>query len=95
MYFGTLTKPEQGSNKPGAQRPQDENVLSEPNWKDPAFIQWFFQPKPKEIEPFDGKIISWRIFDSVRFGKVKSKFCDCDLIFLDLVIFKLFVIKNY
>lgn len=48
-------KPEQGYHKPGVQRPQVEgiNTLSDPDWKDPAFIQWFFQPKPKEIEFFD------------------------------------------
>lgn len=52
-------KPEQGYHKPGVQQPQEGiNALSDPNWNDPAFIQWFFQPRPKEIESFDGKLIS-------------------------------------
>lgn len=51
-------KPEQGFHKPGVQRPESDgiNSISEPDWKDPAFIQWFFQPKPKEIEMFDGEL---------------------------------------
>jgi len=49
-------KPEQGFHKPGVQRPQEGiNALSDPDWKDPAFIQWFFQPKPRDVESFDGK----------------------------------------
>jgi hypothetical protein len=56
-YFGIPMKPEQGFHKPGVQRPQEGiNALSDPDWKDPAFIQWFFQPRPKEIESFDGKL---------------------------------------
>lgn len=51
-------KPEQGYHKPGVQRPQDGiNSINDPDWKDPAFIQWFFQAKPKEIEMFDGKLM--------------------------------------
>lgn len=61
-FFGIPLKPEQGYHKPGIQRPQQGiNTLSDPNWKDPAFIQWFFQPKPKEIEVFDGELDSFTI----------------------------------
>lgn len=56
-------KPEQGYHKPGVQRPQQGlSTLSDPNWEDPAFIQWFFQPRPKEIEIFDGELIALGIF---------------------------------
>lgn len=52
-------KPEQGFHKPGVQQPQEGiNALSDPDWNNPAFQQWFFQPRPREIEPFDGKLIS-------------------------------------
>jgi hypothetical protein len=49
-------KPEQGIQRPGGQRPQEGiSALSDPSWNDPAFIHWFFQSKPKEIETFDGE----------------------------------------
>jgi len=55
-YFGVPLKPEQNYHRPGVQQPQvGINSLSDPDWKDPAFFQWFFQPKPKELEPFDGE----------------------------------------
>lgn len=62
-------KPEQGYHKPGVQRPQNGiSALSDPDWRDPAFVQWFFQAKPREIEPFDGKTSTeggWSAFKNI------------------------------
>lgn len=50
-------KPGQGLHKPGIQQQPQVGIdaLSDPNWKDPAFIQWFFQTRPKDVDEFDGK----------------------------------------
>lgn len=56
IYFDIPLQTSQGYHKPGVQRPQvGINAINEPNWKDPAFFQWFFQSKPKAIETFDGE----------------------------------------
>lgn len=76
-------KPEQGFHRPGVQRPQQGiNALSEPDWKDPAFIQWFFQPKPKEIEMFDGEIMKWKLLLWLETWRLFS-FLENELQYLD------------
>jgi hypothetical protein len=74
-------KPEQGYHRPGVQRPQEGiSTLSDPSWKDPAFIHWFFQAKPKEIESFDGELISWggdnKIWDYFNFTENELQYLD-------------------
>lgn len=59
MFFGNQ-KPDQNFKPGGVQRPQQDvpDKINEPTWEDPAFVQWFFQGKPKDVAPFDdGKII--------------------------------------
>ncbi|CAO1415431.1 unnamed protein product [Diamesa serratosioi] len=58
MFFG-MQKPNENNKPGGVQRPQ-QNVpdkIKEPTWQDPAFVQWFFQGKPKELEPFDDDVL--------------------------------------
>ncbi|CAO1403428.1 unnamed protein product [Diamesa tonsa] len=58
MYFG-IQKPNQDNKTEGVHRPQQAtpDKINEPTWEDPAFVQWFFQGKPKDVEPFDDEDI--------------------------------------
>jgi hypothetical protein len=39
-----------------AQAPSEEfiDTLSQPNWKDPTFVNWFFQKAPEVEDVLDG-----------------------------------------
>lgn len=82
MYFGIPMKPEQGFHRPGVQRPQEGiNALSDPDWKDPAFVQWFFQPRPRQIDFFDGNFSPPTIL--IFFLKSPLKLLENELQYLD------------
>lgn len=63
IYFEIPLKPDQAYHKPGIQQPlpYDVNSISPPDWKDPTFVSWFFQPKPpRVVDQIDGKLIDCR-----------------------------------
>lgn len=64
IYFEIPIKPEQTYHRPGVQQPVYDSInsVNPPDWKDPTFVSWFFQPKPpRVIDQINGRIIFQRI----------------------------------